>query len=160
MKAEDIEKRLEELFENSGFEIVDVKILRGKGLTLQIFIDKDNGGVTLKDCEEWSDKIGSFIDMNSIIDGEYVLEVSSPGIDRIIKKPKDFERFKGKDVKITLKKPFDGTRIYYSRIVGFKDGKAIFDGFEFSMDDIEEVRLNPSDDEILKDLKELENENN
>lgn len=157
MKAYEIEKKLEELFENTGFDIVDVKILRGKNLTLQVFIDKEKGAVTLKDCEEWSDKIGSFIDMNSIIEGSYILEVSSPGIDRIIKKPKDFERFKGKDVKITLKRPINGTRIYYSKIVGFKDGKAVFNDIEFSMDDIEEIRLNPTDDEILKDLKKLEN---
>lgn len=154
MNAEELEKKLETIFEDSGFEIVDVKILRGKGLIIQVFIDKEKGNVTLKDCEDWSSKIGSFIDMNSIIDGSYILEVSSPGIDRVIKKPKDFERFKGRDVKIVLKKPYDGTRIYYSKISGYKDGKAIFEGLEFFMDDIEEIRLNPSDDEILKGLKD------
>ncbi|MGC8867454.1 MAG: ribosome maturation factor RimP [Elusimicrobiales bacterium] len=152
MNLGELEKKLIPLFENSGFEIVDLRILRGKDITLQIFIDKENGSVTIKDCEEWSDKIGSFIDMNSIIDGSYILEVSSPGIDRIIKKPKDFERFKGKEVKILLKKPFEGTRVYYSRIVGFKDGKAIFENLEFNMNDIEEIRLNPDDSEIFKDL--------
>ncbi len=153
MNENDLEKKLEPLFENSGFEIVDLKILRGRGFTVQVFIDKESGGVSLKDCEEWSDKIGSFIDMNSIINGSYTLEVSSPGIDRIIKKPKDFERFKGKDVKIVLKKPFEGTRVYYSKIVGFKDGRAIFENIEFDMNDISEIRLNPNDEEIFKDLK-------
>lgn len=153
MKAEEIEKKLEPLFENTGFEIVDLKIIRGKGFTVQVFIDKDSGNITLKDCEVWSDKIGAFIDMNMIIEGSYTLEVSSPGVDRIIKKPKDFERFKGKDAKIILKKPHDGARVYYAKILGFNEGKALFEGLEFKMDDIEEVRLNPSDDDILKDLK-------
>jgi ribosome maturation factor RimP len=153
MNAEELEKKLEVLFENSGFEIVDIKIHRGKSTTYQIFIDKENGRVTIKDCEVWSDKIGSFIDMNSLINGSYILEVSSPGIDRVIKKPKDFERFKGKEVKITLKKPFEGTRIYYSKILGYKDGVAIFeDNLSFKMEDIDEIRLHIPDDEILKGL--------
>jgi ribosome maturation factor RimP len=135
MNAEELEKKLEVLFENSGFEIVDIKIHRGKSTTYQIFIDKENGRVTIKDCEVWSDKIGSFIDMNSLINGSYILEVSSPGIDRIIKKPKDFER------------------IYYSKILGYKDGVAIFeDNLSFKMEDIDEIRLHIPDDEILKGL--------
>lgn len=153
MKADEFEKIIEPLFEGTEFEIVDVKFLRGKNITVQIFIDKLNGPVSIKDCEIWSDKIGSFIDMNSVINSSYVLEVSSPGIDRIIKKPKDFERFKGKEVKITLKKPFEGTRVYYSTIVGFKDGRALFKDLEFSMDDIEEIRLNPDIDRLLKDIE-------
>ena len=153
MNVEDLEKRLEVLFKDSGFEIVDIKVHRGKALTYQIFIDKEEGNVTIKDCEIWSDKIGAFIDMNSLINGSYILEVSSPGIDRIIKKPKDFERFKGKEAKIVLKKPFDGTRIYYAKILGYKDGVAMFeDGLSFNMDDIDEIRLHIPDDEILKGL--------
>jgi ribosome maturation factor RimP len=159
MKAEELEKKLEVLFENSGFEIVDIRICSGRSPVYQVFIDKENGKVTIKDCEIWSDKIGSFIDMNSLITGPYILEVSSPGIDRIIKKPKDFERFKGREVKIVLKKPFDGTRIYYSKIVGYINNTAIFENdLKFSMDDIDEIRLNVSDDEILKELNDNKKE--
>ncbi len=155
MDIVELEKKLEPLFEESDFEIVDIKIHRAKSLTIQIFIDKLSGSVTIKDCEVWSDKIGSYIDMNSIIEGSYILEVSSPGIDRIIKKPKDFIRFKGKEVKILLKKPYDGTRVYYSKIVDFKDNIVYFeDGLKFNLDEINEVRLNPDDNEILKKIKE------
>jgi len=151
MDSKELEKKLEPLFENTGFEIVDIRIYRAKSLMLQIFIDKSGSNVTLNDCEDWSNKIGSYIDMNSIMDSSYILEVSSPGMDRVIKKEKDFKRFKGKDVKITLKKPFDGARVYYSRIVDFSDGVAYFeDNLKFQMDEIQEVRLNPNDDEILK----------
>lgn len=145
MNSVELEKQLLPIFENSGFEIVDIKIHRAKDLVVQIFIDKENGNVSIKDCEDWSMKIGSFIDMNAIINGSYILEVSSPGIDRVIKKPSDFERFKGKDVKITLKKPINGTRVYYSKIVGFKDNVAYFENLKFSMNDILEIRINPPD---------------
>jgi len=154
MNALELENILTPLFENSGFDIVDVKVFRAKALNIQIFIDKENGAITIKDCENWTDKIASYIDMNSIIAGEYIIEISSPGIDRIIKKPKDFIRFKGKDVKITLKKPFDGARVYYSKIVELRDNKARFeDGLEFDMDDVQEIRLNPDDNEIFKTNK-------
>lgn len=154
MDAKELELKLEPLFENSNYEIVDVRIFRGKKLVVQIFIDKKNGSVTLDDCEKWSEKVGSFIDMNSLIESSYILEISSPGVDRIIKKPADFIRFKGYDVKIKLKRPVDGTKIYYSKIVDFKDNTVFFeDNLSFNMDDIEEVRLNPDDKDLLKKIK-------
>jgi len=118
---------------------------------LQIFIDKENGEVNLADCETWTDKIGSYIDMNNIISGGYIIEVSSPGVDRVLKKEKDFLKFKGKEVKIMLKVPFDGSRVYYAKIEGFENGSPIFsDGLKFTMDQIQEVRLNPDYNELLK----------
>ncbi|HOJ85633.1 MAG TPA: ribosome maturation factor RimP [Elusimicrobiales bacterium] len=153
MDSTELEKKLEPIFKDTGFDIADIKIYRAKSLVVQIFIDKMEGNVTLKDCEEWSDKIVAYIDMNSVITTSYVLEVSSPGVDRIIKKPSDFIRFKGKDVKITLKKPFDGSRVYYSKIVDFKENTAYFeDNLKFSMDEIQEVRLNPDDTELFKKI--------
>ncbi|MEF3280243.1 MAG: ribosome maturation factor RimP [Elusimicrobiota bacterium] len=153
MNSFEIEEKLLPLFEGSGFEIIDIKIHRARSLVIQIFIDKEQGNVGIDDCEKWSEKIGSFIDINSLIDTPYILEVSSPGIDRLIKKPKDFERFKGRDVKIILKQPIDGTRTYYSKIVDFKDNIVYFeDGLKFNLNDINEVRLNPDDNEIFKKI--------
>lgn len=153
MDAYELEKKLSIIFENTDFEIVDLKIIRGKKMIVQVFIDKNKGAVNLRDCENWSDKIGAYIDMNSLIESSYVLEVSSPGVDRIIKKEKDFIRFKGKDVKITLKKPYEGTRVYYSKIVDFKDNIVYFeDGLKFDINEIEEVRLKPDDKELLKGI--------
>ena len=113
MDTKTIEDKIAHLFDNSGFDIVDIRISAYHNkISLQVFIDKENGDITLADCERWSDIIGSYIDMNSIIDASYNLEVSSPGIDRIIKKEKDFKRFVGRDVKIVLKSPFNGSRVY------------------------------------------------
>lgn len=152
MNAEEFEKKLVPLTENTGFEIADIKIAGHSGkLLLQVFIDKNEGNVTLSDCEQWTDKIGSYIDMNGIISGGYVLEVSSPGVDRVLKKEKDFIRFKGAEVKITLKKPLNGSRVYYGKIEGFENSQASFSGgLKFSLDELQEVRLNPDYDQLLK----------
>lgn len=152
MNAEEFEKKLAPLTENTGFEIADIKVAGHSGkLLLQIFIDKEEGSVTLSDCEAWTDKIGSYIDMNGIISGGYVLEVSSPGVDRIIKKEKDFLKFKGMEAKITLKKPFNGSRVYYGKIEGFENGEALFsEGLRFKKEDLQEVRLNPDYEQLLK----------
>jgi len=151
MDSNAFEGRIESLFTNTDFEIVDVKISRASGkLLIQVFIDKHNGSVNMKDCEVWSDKIGSYVDMNNIIDGAYLLEISSPGVDRIIKKEKDFKRFAGQKVKIVLKKPVEGTKVYYSKIVGYEKDFAIFeDGLKFNIDDIYEVRLNPDYEDLF-----------
>jgi len=151
MNPDDFEKKIEPLFRDTDFEIVDVKIGTGHNkVVVQVFIDKINAPVNLKDCEIWSDKIGSYIDMNNIIEGAYLLEISSPGVDRIIKKEKDFKRFAGHNVKIVLKKPFEGTRIYYSKIIGYENDIVLFeDGLKFNVSDIEEVRLNPNYEDLL-----------
>lgn len=154
MTPEFLEEKIQPLFENSGFEIVDIKISGGNKFTIQIFIDKENGNVTLKDCEVWSDKVGAFIDMNEIITQAYILEVSSPGVDRIIKKEKDFKRFIGKEVKILLKRPLNGSKVYYSRIKGYENNRPIFeDGLDFEPEIIEEVRLNPNYEDLFKNIK-------
>ncbi len=152
MNASEFEEKLSPLTDNTGFEIVDIKVAgHGGKVLLQIFIDKNDGNVTLSDCETWTDKIGSYIDMNGLISGGYVLEVSSPGVDRIIKKEKDFIRFKGCEVKITLKKPMDGSRVYYGKIENMENSEVSFSGgLKFRMEDLQEVRLNPDYNQLLK----------
>lgn len=136
----------------SGFELVDLKVLKqGPKLLLQFFIDRIDGGITLDDCGKMSEKIGSYIDMNDMVSGGYILEVSSPGMDRVLRKEKDFLKFKGSKVKIKLKRPIANARVYYGEIEGFENGQALISGgLKFDLNDIEEARLNPGDDEILK----------
>ncbi|PIS47344.1 MAG: hypothetical protein COT17_03940 [Elusimicrobia bacterium CG08_land_8_20_14_0_20_51_18] len=152
MDFNDLQEKLEPMFEGAEFYIADMKVSKGHGKTfLQIFLDRNEGNISLEDCGKWSDKIGSYIDMNNIIEGGYILEVSSPGVDRIIRKERDFRKFTGHSVKITLKKPLEGTRVYYSRLTGYGNNAAFFeDGLSFSMEDIQEIRLNPDYDQLLK----------
>ena len=155
MQKELIEKETEPLLAENGFELVDLKIMKTSGkLLLQFFIDRPEGGVTLEDCGVMSDKLGSYFDMNNVLEGGYILEISSPGIDRVLKKEKDFLKFKGSKVKIKLKKPVNNARVYYGELLAFENGAVLLDGgLKFGLDDIEEVRLNPDDEEILKKHK-------
>ena len=152
MDNERIAQECERLLADNGFELVDLKTFRqGQKMLLQFFIDRVEGGVTLDDCGVMSDKLGSYIDMNNIIEGGYILEISSPGMDRVLKKEKDFNKYKGGSVKVKLKKPVNNARTYYGELLGFENGAVLLSGdLKFDLNDIEEARLHPGDDDILK----------
>jgi len=152
MEKERIEKETEPLLTETGFELVDLKVLKhGSKLLLQFFIDRIDGGVTLEDCASMSDKLGSYIDMNNVLEGGYILEISSPGMDRVLRKEKDFLKFKGSRVKIKLKRPVNNARVYYGDLLGFENGEVLLTGgLKFGLEHIDEARLHPGDDEILK----------
>jgi ribosome maturation factor RimP len=110
--ARSIEKSVENLIEpvlqEMGIELVDVEYLVDRGRwTLRVYIDKP-GGVTVDDCAQVSGEIGVLIDVKDLAPRKYVLEVSSPGLNRPLRKQKDFDRAKGKKVKIRLKAPLEG----------------------------------------------------
>ena len=106
--VQEVTELLDPVLEEMGFELVDVEFLSKQGRwVLQLFIDTE-GGVTIDDCARVSREIGDLIDVRDIIDHEYVLEVSSPGIDRPLKKPKDFLWACGRKVRIRTKEPVDG----------------------------------------------------
>lgn len=95
-----VRELLEPVLEDLGFECVDLEFKREpQGQVLRIFIDKP-GGVTLDDCVSVSREVGSLLEVDDPIPGKYRLEVSSPGLDRPLKKPADFERFAGQKVKV------------------------------------------------------------
>ena len=91
------------LLDDMGLELVDVEYLTERGRwILRIYIDKP-GGVTIDDCVEASNEVGALLDVKDIIPVHYVLEVSSPGLDRPLKKEKDFLRFVGEKIKVRMK---------------------------------------------------------
>lgn len=148
MDKEKINAELEELLEHDGFELVDLKFLRQNNKTcVQVFLDKiGDENINLDECGVWSEKIGSYFDVNGAVGEFYILEVSSPGIDRVIKKEKDFIRFAGKKVKVKLKNPHEGSKVFHSVLSGFEDGHVLLsDNLKFKIDDIAEVRLEPND---------------
>ena len=123
----------------------------GGKLLLQFFIDRPEGGVTLDDCGVMSEKLGAYLEMNNVLHGGYILEISSPGVDRVLRKEKDFLKFKGSKVKIKLKKPLNNARVYYGDLLGFENGTVLLsEGLKLDLNDVEEARLNPGDDDILK----------
>jgi len=111
------------LLEN-GFELVDLEYRReGRARVLRIFIDKD-GGITVDDCAKVSRELGTLLDVHDVIPGSYNLEVSSPGLTRVLKKPSDFERFRGKKVKIKTKMDIGDRRVFVGRLLDFADDVA------------------------------------
>jgi len=122
-KINELEKLLAPMIEGEKMELVDLQYVAEAGQkVLRIFIDKEDG-VKLSDCEEMSCKIGELLDKSDVIPDSYVLEVSSPGLDRIIKKEEDFIKFTGKKVKVSTFIPVSGQRNFLGEMVSCKDGK-------------------------------------
>lgn len=97
-----VEKHLLPLTEEHGFELVDVEYVKEAGTWyLRAYIDKE-GGIAVDDCEVISRALSSWLDKEDFIDDSYILEVSSPGLGRPLKKEKDFVRSMGKDVDVRL----------------------------------------------------------
>ncbi len=111
MKREEVEKFITELvtpiLQDTEITLVDVEYVREKDWYLRIFIDKPEG-IEIDDCQLVSEKLAEILDEKDPIKEKYYLEVSSPGIDRPLKKDKDFEANYGKKVDIQFFAPFDG----------------------------------------------------
>src|SRR5207244_7691690 len=109
---------------STGLEIVEVELRgRGKARMLRIFIDKP-GGVTHEDCANLSREVGTILDVKDVIPGaSYLLEVSSPGLDRKLIRPADYERFTGSRVKLTTRQPVNGSHHFEGRLESFRQGR-------------------------------------
>ena len=110
LNLEQVRNIAERVAASSGLELVEVEFLgSGKARMLRIFIDK-TGGVTHQDCENVSKEVSTILDMEDVVPGDsYLLEVSSPGLDRKLTKPADYERFTGSLIKVTTYEPVDPT---------------------------------------------------
>ena len=109
---------------SSGVEVVEVD-MRGSGNArmLRVFIDKP-GGVTHEDCANVSRELSTVLDVEDAVPGgPYVLEVSSPGLDRKLSRPADFERFTGSRIKLTTRTPVNGNRHFEGRLQSFHEGR-------------------------------------
>lgn len=142
-----IEETVAKALEQQNVELVDLVIQnQGRKKLLQFFVDKE-GGVTLDDCGEISDKIDSILEMENLIDGAYILEVSSPGVHRVLKKPAHYKRFVNERVKIILKTPLNGLGFFTGNITVADDtGFTLADGsntYRFEYDNIKKAMLDP-----------------
>ena len=120
----------------SGLEVVDVEF-RGGGNArmLRVFLDKPTApggdplaGVTHGDCANFSREFGTILDVEDAVPGgSYTLEVSSPGLDRKLSRPADFERFTGSRVKLMTRQPLNNNRYFEGRLESFHDGRLTLD---------------------------------
>ncbi|SNR88997.1 ribosome maturation factor RimP [Anaerovirgula multivorans] len=120
-----IEKITEELLnpilQNEAFELVDIEFKKeGPHRYLRVYIDKP-GGITLDDCQKVSEQLSEKLDELDPIEENYFLEISSPGLDRPLKKDSDFEKFKGENVEIRLYEPIDNQKVFEGELISFED---------------------------------------
>jgi len=114
---ERIKELIEPFIESEGMELVELECLRMKSRWLvRVFIDKE-GGVTIDDCTDISQGVGDLLDVHELPWGSYTLEVSSPGIDRLLVKDKDFEKYRGHRVKVRLAEKMDGAKNIRGRLM-------------------------------------------
>jgi ribosome maturation factor RimP len=140
-KKEMYEKRTEELLmpiiKENNFDLWDVEYVReGSNWYLRAYIDKE-GGFTVNDCELVSRRLSDLLDKEDFIEDSYILEVSSPGLGRQLKKDRDFEKSIGKDVDVKLFTPVSGSKELTGSLKSFDKTSVVItfeDGIEQSIE--------------------------
>lgn len=130
-----------------GCELVDVEFAgSGPRMTLRVYIDKP-GGVTVDDCADVSRQLSAILDVEDPLPGSYLLEVSSPGLDRPLVTADDFRRYVGETVKVQLHQPLAGRKRFKGRLLEANDERVTVevDGerFDLVLADVERARLVP-----------------
>jgi ribosome maturation factor RimP len=145
LDLEKVREAAERVARSEGLEIFDVEWKVGKDRFLRVIIDRvpkvgaaitdaagevsppseaNDVGVSHADCQRVSQQLSVILDVEELIPGpRYILEVSSPGMDRALKRPSDFERFRGRSAKILTTEPIEDAKYFEGRLAGFADGK-------------------------------------
>ena len=136
---------IEPVVEDLGLDLVDVEYVTERGRwVLRVYIDKP-GGVTIDDCADVSNEIGDLLDVKGVISGAYILEVSSPGLNRPLRKEKDFIWATGKKIKVRTKVPINGRRNFTGLLEGCSQGVITIrieqDVVELALDGLEKANL-------------------
>jgi ribosome maturation factor RimP len=140
-KAAEVEQLIAPSLLDMGYDIVRVQLSGERRAKLQVMVERRDGGdMTVDDCAAVSRAVGALLDVADPISGAYVLEVSSPGIDRPLTRLGDFERFAGHDARVEMHTPIAGRRRYRGRIIGL---------------DADRVRLATTDGEIALPFADL-----
>jgi ribosome maturation factor RimP len=146
---DEIEQQIDKIVRSEGLELVHIDYKRqGRGFLLRVDIDKE-GGVNIDDCQLISQQLSTWLDVEDPIPGEYELQVSSPGLDRKFYRDSDYEKFRGRKVRVKTSrairglhvvvgtlKDFDGKRIVVTDPVMKKDAD-----YEIPLEEIKEARL-------------------
>lgn len=136
---------------NEGLELIEVELVGSIGRpTLRLYIDKA-GGVTLEDCSSISRTVSAALDVEDPIEGTYELEVSSPGLDRPLRTPEHFEKYKGEKVRVKTFGPLpelENRKTFVGTLEGFADGKVVVnvDGkvFQVPHDKVSKANVEPT----------------
>ncbi|MEM0987242.1 MAG: ribosome maturation factor RimP [Pseudomonadota bacterium] len=126
-----IDKRLASIvqpsIEGMGYELVRLRLMGGKRATLQIMAERPDGTMEVEDCAELSRNLSAILDVEDPIEGEYTLEVSSPGIDRPLTRLADFDRWEGYEAKLETAELIEGRRRFKGILAGTEDGDVLIE---------------------------------
>jgi len=135
MDLERIREAAERVARSEGVEVVDVEWKVGKQRFLRVYIDRPPGptsqipagsavsGISHRDCERVSEQLSVILDVEDLVPGpRYILEISSPGLDRKLTRPADFERFVGRLARISTLEPVENAKFFEGRLAGYADG--------------------------------------
>jgi ribosome maturation factor RimP len=122
--AAEVAALVEPVLEERGFRLVRVTVSGREGKTVQIMAERPDGSITIEDCESISRELSPLLDVADLIGDSYRFEVSSPGIDRPLVRPSDFDDWAGYEAKVELKEPVDGRRRFRGRLEGYAAGEA------------------------------------
>jgi ribosome maturation factor RimP len=146
---ERVEKQIEKIVGSEGLELVHIDYRKqGRVYLLRIDIDKE-GGVNLDDCENVAHQVGTYLDVDDPIPGEFEMQVSSPGLDRKFYKESDYEKFIGRLVRVQTSRPVRGLHVIVGRLKQY-DGRSIVvtdeqmkkdPDYEIPLNEIKETRL-------------------
>jgi len=145
-----VEKELEGFLAKNGYELYNVEFVKeGKDWFLRVYIDRatdSGGGIGTDDCEKVSRYLSDRLDALDPIEQNYYLEVSSPGLDRILLKESDYTRFAGRYVDVTLYQSLNGKKKYFGKLEGLLSGNLVIidekeNRIEIPMDKVAKTRL-------------------
>ena len=158
-----IDRRMAEILtpviEDMGFEVVRIRLMGGKSNTLQIMVERPNGGIEVDECALVSTAVSAVLDVEDPLEDPYALEVSSPGIDRPLTRLKDFENWEGYEARVETTEMIDGRRRFRGLLAGVEgdevlvnieeDGETITVGLHF--DWLSDAKLILTD-ELIRDM--------
>ncbi len=137
---------LEPTVNGMGYDLIDIDLeVGGRGL-VRLFIDGPDG-VGLDDCSKVSNQVSALLDVEDPIPGHYVLEVSSPGLNRILRTAEHFRQFTGKRVKVRMERAVDGRKRFIGQLLGLDEEQVLVEmadqEYRLPIEDIKRARLAP-----------------
>jgi ribosome maturation factor RimP len=143
---EAIRQMAERVAVSEGLALVDVELKGARAnQVLRVFIDKP-GGVTHADCQLVSEQMSAMLDVEDLIPGHYVLEISSPGLDRELRRESEYRHFTGRRARLALREPVGAQKVFEGRLAGCEAGRVRLDMgeqgvAEFELSNITKARL-------------------
>ena len=152
-KEEEVEQLIKTRVEELGYQLYDVQYVKeGQNYFLRIFIEKENGDIDLNDCEKVNDGINEVLDSADYIKDQYFLEVSSTGIEKVLRKNKHLESNIGNKIEVKLFRPINKQKEFVGNLKSFNEEEIIL-----SLDNQTEIKINRKEISLIKTFFDWDN---